>query len=634
MKYANVLGQFLAVVMLVFLSGGCSKDDASADDGNVKIDYASKVHSLDLSGAQGLYITGESGSSGSASPLRSGEYSADTIQKAATAVDLDPNSVYKITADGRLERVAIEDENGEELPRGSVQPTVIQDLNSLYLVIWLKIEGDGSGGIPYLVHKSSGFAYNASEVIVNASKIVQPDGTEVYESYGQNIQFDRANNFYVQHSKMGSDDMNFESIYKIDTSTLGSGSLTATEISSAYSFQNSSWVVDDSGEFIVYGGGLELDSLEKREGPVRYLSITTGAIHNINEEIDGTFDPYWIKGLDGKIYTYISDWGCDNTVDQCVTWYRIEADGNHLPVITEVAKSNDEPLHWAFGANRRHVIGGKLIYITDDTSSFVIEEVDPAAGTVFHHHERFSDVFKTVKKYVVSGSDIYVFGTFSNTAANGFYKYNVLTRSGQAITVESGYDVHKFTVLADGSFLIEGIRLSDQAYFYGQLATDGTLTVTSTVALGAPTVLIMEAIKPADFMMIDGDPSDWSTSLRTLSDASGDGTKADGDLLHYSQTTTSTQYFGMIEHGEDFNRSYYLRVTFDNGQKLQFHEDNATILPDNALTEAGGIVSRGSVIEFSMPIDKESTPPSALSVKLYGTTSSGDINTSLIIDEM
>ena len=630
MKYANVLGQFLAVVMLVFLSSGCSKDDASSDDENVKIDYASKVHNLDLSGAQGLYITGDSASSGAASPLRSEEYSADTIQKAANAVDLDPNSVYKITADGRLERVAIEDENGEELPRASVKPVKIQDLNSLYLVIWLKIEGDGSGGIPYLVHKSSGFAYNASKVIWNASKTVQPDGTEVYEIYDQNIQFDRANNFYLKRTKIGSDDMNFESIYKIDTSTLGSSSLTVTEIPSAYSFQNTSWIVDDSGEFIVFGGR----SATIGDSPVRYLSITTGAIHNINEEIDGTFDPYWIKGLDGKIYTsVINDMVCDDTVDQCVTWYRIEADTNHLPVITEVAKSNDVPMHWALGANRRHVIGGKLIYITDDTSSFGIEEVDPVAGTVFHHYASFSDVFTSVEKYVVSGSDIYIFGRLSSTTANGFYKYNVLTRTGQAITVESGYDVHKFTVLADGSFLVEGIRLSDQAYFYGQLATDGTVTVTSTVALGAPTVLLMEAIKPADFMMIDGNPSDWPTSLRVLNDISGDSTKTDGDLLYYSQTTTSTQYFGMIEHGEDFNRSYYLHVTFENGEQLQFQEDNATILPDNTLTEAGGIVSRGSVVEFSMPIDTVSTP-NVLSVKLFGTTSSGDINTSMLIDEM
>ena len=630
MKYANVLGQFLAVVMLVFLSSGCSKDDASSDDENVKIDYASKVHNLDLSGAQGLYITGDSASSGAASPLRSEEYSADTIQKAANAVDLDPNSVYKITADGRLERVAIEDENGEELPRASVKPVKIQDLNSLYLVIWLKIEGDGSGGIPYLVHKSSGFAYNASKVIWNASKTVQPDGTEVYEIYDQNIQFDRANNFYLKRTKIGSDDMNFESIYKIDTSTLGSSSLTVTEIPSAYSFQNTSWIVDDSGEFIVFGGG----SATIGDSPVRYLSITTGAIHNINEEIDGTFDPYWIKGLDGKIYTsVINDMVCDDTVDQCVTWYRIEADTNHLPVITEVAKSNDVPMHWALGANRRHVIGGKLIYITDDTSSFGIEEVDPVAGTVFHHYASFSDVFTSVEKYVVSGSDIYIFGRLSSTTANGFYKYNVLTRTGQAITVESGYDVHKFTVLADGSFLVEGIRLSDQAYFYGQLATDGKVTETSTVALGTPTVLVMEAIKPADFMMIDGNPSDWPTSLRVLNDISGDSTKTDGDLLYYSQTTTSTQYFGMIEHGEDFNRSYYLHVTFENGEQLQFQEDNATILPDNTLTEAGGIVSRGSVVEFSMPIDTVSTP-NVLSVKLFGTTSSGDINTSMLIDEM
>jgi len=634
MKKLNVLGQLFTIVLLVLLAGGCSSDESSSDkDASLDsgaVNYADKVHFLDLSGAQGLYITGETSNSGSASALRSQAYSADSIQKAASAVDLEPNSIYKITADGRLERVAIEDENGDELSRGSVKPALIRDLNSLYLIMWLETNSDAEhqSAIPFLIHKGTGFAYNASEIIYSATK--NSDG--IYESFHDNIQWDENNNFYVQRPKINSDDINFEAIYKIDTSTLGSGSLTVTEIPSAYSFHNSSWMVDPKGAFIVFGGGM--DSLEAIDAPVRYLSITTGAIHNINEDIPLTFEPNWILGLDDKVYTYVTDNCLDPQMNECTTWYSIEADNNDLPLITEVAKSNDQPMHWALHPETRFVIGGKLVYITGENTSFGIEEIDPITGSIIHHFDNFSTVFAFdgVKKYVLSNSDIYIFGTLSNTAANGFYKYNVATHTGTTIAVESGYDVQSFTVLADGRFLVEGIRLNDQAYFYGEVGTDGSVTVLSTVAIGAPTVLTMEAIQPADFMMIDGSAADWSIDLRVLSDASGDGSAADGDLLYYSQTTTDTQYFGMIEHGTDLNRSYYVRVEFESGEMLQFEDDNVT-LPSGTLTEAGGIFARGSVIEFSMP-KATVTTPNVVAVELFGITATGEINTSMSIDKM
>ncbi len=622
-KKKSILGRFFIGISLIVLTVGCGGGgDSSPENGdpqsNQDVDYSTLVHSLDLSGAQGIYITGDS-----SSDTGSRSYSAEKIQRADSEVDLDANSVYKITADGRLERVAIKDENGNELPRASVKPAYIKDLNSLYLIMWLELVSNSENqseieehrASPYLIHKSTGLAYEASKIVYDATKTGLD---KEYQFVGIDIQWDENNNFYVKRSKMNSDGSpdtskdtatgNFESIYKIDTSTLGSGSLTVTELPSAYSFQNTKWMVDKTGEFIVFGN--TYDDLT-----ARYLSITTGAIHNINVK------SRWVLGLDNKIYTY-----SDGMIgDENLTWYRIESDTNNQPLITEVANSASTPRNWVFSPESRYVIGGKLIYT--DGESF--DEVDPINGTVFHHSDSFP---LEIKEYVVGDNDIIILGKLQSTNTDGIYKYNVVNRTGELISVDSGFDVQKFKVLANGNFIVEGIRLVDQAYFYGELKTDGTVRVISTVAIGTPTVLVMEAIHPADFMLIDGSATDWSIDLRVLNDASADSGSSDGELLHYSQTTTSTQYFGMIEHGEDFNQSYYLQVIFEDGETLQFKDNNITF-SFSTLSDAGGISSRGSVIEFSMPIGTVTTA-NVRSVELFGQSSNGDINTSNSIDKM
>ena len=625
MKGTKFLGQLFVFILLMIFSSGCGGGGGSSSgDGGSSIDYASKVRALDLSGAEGIYITGGSSQSSSSATLNAEALTTQSIEKTAAAVDLDPNSIYKITNDGRLERVAIEDKDGNELPRASVQPVLIQDLNSLYLVLWLKIAGSSAGehAIPYLVHKNTGFAYGAADVVYNAQKTTTIDNEEVWEAH-PSIQWDKENNFYVNH-------MNTEgtkaSIYKIDTSTLGDSTLTVTEIPSAYSLGGDTrWMVDKTGEFIVFGGWNGSQDL-----PVRYLSISTGTLYNINTQVSSELEPSWIIGLDDKVYTTV---GHDN--DQNVSWYNISYNQNKEPVLTETADTNASFAPWA---RERHIIGGKLFYMTKEVdSSFAIEEIDPAKGTVFHHADSIREIFtlEGMKNYVISNTDIYVFGQLKDIGANGFYKYNVLTRSGTKIVPEDGYDIQKYTVLAGGSFVVEGVRLSDQAHFYGELAEDGTISVKSTVAIGAPKVLFMEAIRPADFMMIDGSPDDWPTSLRILNDAADDNSSTNGDLLYYSQTTTPTQYFGMLEYAEDLNESYYLRISFESNETLQFSDNNISFLDTNStqLSNAGGIEAKGSVIEFSMPLTTVATP-NVVSVELFGQTATGDINTSDSIDKM
>lgn len=625
MKKMKFMEGVFILTLLMLLTTGCGGGGGSSDgdNHNSSVDYASKVRSLDLSGAQGIYITGESSKSGSAATLDAEALSSESIEKTADAVNLDPNSVYKITSDGKLERVAIEDKDGHELPRASVKPILIKDLNSLYLILWLQIANSSNGNtsiVPYLVHKGTGYAYTASEIIDNP--IQSNINDEQYWKDNTIIQWDENNNFYVQY--YNSKDRTKQSIYKIDTSTLGNDKLTVTELPSAYSLPDQ-WIVDKTGEFILFGGWNGSEDL-----PVRYLSISTGALHNINTQITGEFGSYWIVGLDNKVYTFV---GHDNDLN--ASWYNISYDQNKEPLITKTADTNTSFAPWA---RERHIIGGKLIYMTKAVdSSFAVEEINPVKGTVFHHGNSIASLFSLdgMKSYIISGNYIYVFGQLKDVGANGFYKYNVLTRSGKKIVPEDGYDVKKYTVLAGGSFIVEGIRLSDQAYFYGEMAENGTITVTSTVAIGAPKVLFMEAIRPADFMMIDGSPDDWSTSLRILSDVADDNSSPNGDLLYYSQTTTPTQYFGMLEYAQDLNESYYLRISFEGNETLQFSGNNISFLDANStqLSDAGGIEAKGSVIEFSMPLTTVTTP-NVVSVELFGRTSSGDVNTSDSIDKM
>jgi len=629
----KLLWQLLAVFMVMSVTVGCSSDsDSDGSGGGGSEDYTEQVRSLDLSGAQGLYITGDNLDAAQASALRSGAYSAKEIQRAASQVDLDPNSIYKVTEDGTLVRVEITDDSGAELPRGSVQPLALQDINAQYLIIWLKVTarvGDEIKGKPYLVHKSTGLAYNASSLIYDATLTEYETGGKVLDVFYADIQGDEHNNLYIRTDISGraTGELNpDQTVYKIDLSDLGGKAITATEIPSAYSIGDD-WIVDKDGKFIAFG--IRSESTE----PTRYLAIETGRIYNLNDSIDEIFHAEWVLGMDNNIYSFV-------TVDvfsDSYKLYRISANQDGSPHVVKVADTNSTiGSPWLLSEKNRYVIGGRLFYIGNwnEGTAFVIEDVDVVNARVYD--TSLDDIFSTVEEFVVSNSRIYCFGKFKDNLAHGLYAYDPIARTGEKVVIDADYDVQKFKLMASGDFLVEGIRLTDQAHFYGTLRADGTVTVTSTVAIGAPTIIMMEAIRPADFMLIDGSPSEWATSLRVLTDNSSDGA-ADGDLLYYSETTSSSQYFGMVEHAAGLNESYFVEVTFMGDETLLFSDDNTTfnnnVDGNVSLSQANGAAARGEVIEFLMPLNILSTP-NVKSVTLYGHDSNGDINTSDIIDVM
>ena len=611
-----IISSVISIMLLVFTACGGGGSSSSSDDPDVTQNYTQLIHSLDLSDAEGIYITGDKSEVQKSIALQNKAVPNDENQ-----VDLDPNSIYKITSDGKLSRVAIEDENGTELSRGAVKPVAIQDLNNLYLLLWLTTAENTEHADPFLVHKETGLAYNASEVVY---------GTSLDETPDIDIQWDDANNFYVTHDVYAEDGTYSTKLYMIDTSKLGTESLDAKEISLAFSLEHKKWIVDASGKFILIG-----ISADGEIEPLYMLSLETGVLHNLNELIDSTFRADWIVDLDNQIYTYIYNWDDDN-----VTWYRIEVDDSAKPVIKEVVTTKEYPVHWALSPKERHVVAGKLVYITiEDSSAFAIEEIDPQTGSVFHAVESFEGKFipsnSSLEKdndyvtFTISDTNIYISGKFPDTGAFGIYKYDVATRSGTAIRVDSDYALTSYTVLSSGEFLVEAIRLSDQADIYGKLSEDGSIDVTSVMALDAPEVLTMQAIKPSDFISLDGSANDWSTELRVSVDTT------DKNILDfYSQTESDRLYYGMLEIKQDIDPTYHLVFTFDDDKLLSISDSNVTFPQnDTTLSSEGGILAKGEVIEFAIPLDKLESA-TLQSIEIFGSTQDGDLNNTNSIERI
>ena len=593
-------------------------------------ELSAKVHLIDFKNAQGFFITGSSadGITQAQSTIiredgakaiwtEESTYSINSVD-ADDAVDLEPNSLYTINGDGTLERATVNDENGAEIPRATVVPVGIEDINAQYLFLWLAIaasEDDEENIIvslvPYLVHKSTGLAYNASDLMVLLTQgrgyysyipsaeyeleFLQGIVQNLLNQYPLDVQWDDNGNLYVREG----------SVYKIDTSTLGSSSIEVVELPSI-DIISIQWVVDKEGKFILYN----VRDSSPTGNYARYLSIDNGSLYDLSAEMSGAFLPNWIIGLDQKIYTTSSD----NKM------YKIEADINGAPVITDKgyvsytatnpANANrvaDNFSHLGGGTmDLRHVVGGKLMVVNH---SYYTYDVDTTNATV-HFHSSIKDAFSSgIESHKVSGDYIYYFGRLETTNTVGIFRYNPVTFEGEVISADVNYDIREYEILGNGQFLIEGYRLSDQAYFYGELALDGSVTVTSTVAQGEAVILQMEAIHPTDFSLIDGNANDWPTDTRVLTDAAGDASQDGVDLLFYSEVVNGSNYFAMIEYDNGSDQAFDVDITLVSGFTLRMKSGEAKLLDSDlnelsSLSAAGGTFAMGRVIEYSIPLNQ------------------------------
>lgn len=256
---------------------------------------------------------------------------------------------------------------------------------------------------------------------------------------------------------------------------------------------------------------------------------------------------------------------------------------------------------------RRYTIAGKLIYIISDfVGTFT---VNPEQATMLKH-DAPGKIITSYSSYQVSSDYIFYFGVQGTTGNDIILRYNPATFTTKIFTAGNDIDISRYRALSTNVIWFEGTRLSDQATVIGEIAEDGTVTITDTVAGTEPPVINMEAITPADFIFINGDYQDWATSLRIKTDAASDAS-AGHDLTFYSQTQSSSQYFGLVEYSNDSitNTNAATVITIDNKYELRIEENAGTFKTIGGgatvdLSSTGALYSIGKAVEFSVPLSQ------------------------------
>lgn len=613
----------LFVVALTGCGGGGGGGDTPIADTPLTADeIALKIHHLDLSGAQGLMITGADNTTPSNT---SNKISAT----AAGDVNLDPNSLYKVTSDGTLVRVGIMDDTNTELSRGTITPSVVTELTADYLVMGFTIEENLSDGTCcsqiskyFLVHKKTGLAYDATDLIAQTN--VPDIGNGSTPAY---IDTDDKNNLYINKNGLGY----FENYFKIDMSTVGTSSISAQLIQSIDRIIRGE--IDASGDYMLYRGKGKDDSIVHR-----YLNLNTDAIANISLPVVGSSIVGIYKGLNGRVYLSV-----DESDGRYV--YTSELDSNSNLVLNKTGLWSSYKTSSGMGVElgsksivsneghantRKEIIGGQMVYFLGG-GFYNAVTVDPE-GRKLIHHDAVRDLFNGTPSYQVSSDFIFLYGQETASNLDVIMRYDPVTFDYVVFSVGSTMDINRYSVLSSDKVWFEAILLSDQSTVIGEIDINGNVTITDTIAATEPDIIVMEAITPADFISINGDYQDWDISLRIKTDAALDAS-AGHDLTFYSQTQNSSQYFGLVEFNNDSitNANSATIINIDNMYELRFDVSSSTFKTIGGATvdlrSTGALYAIGKAIEFSVPLSQltgatfTSLSVSTVSKELFGDVS-------------
>ncbi|MFT7533516.1 MAG: hypothetical protein ACI9FD_004553 [Gammaproteobacteria bacterium] len=611
---------FLLITMLL---AACGAEDGGSDDssGNGSTtqtlstldELKSSVRSMDLSGAQAFVITG------SATTGRKPAVVYKSAQLAnRTPIDMDPNSLYKVNSDGTLERVAVKDDNDTEVDRGLVSPFGLYDVDANYLFMWFSIK---ENIVPYLVHKKTGLAYNGEGVIWNDTAACSTDNScQTINKQNRKVRSDVNGNIYL-HSYF----TETPTIVKIDTSNLGDTSITAQAVQSQYSVSSTSWDIDDSGSTLLFRGTDSSNSIVKI-----YVDLTDGSLTRVEQIMTTVTSGYdtmedIFRGLDGQLYVVGFNSSNLNSVEPSDTNRRLFAASRdsvgNLALTDRGNLGSNTPFLW--GNHHRQVINGRLIYINGnisaDGSTYMgsIFEFDHVSGQFTEHlipASQFKNGSDSIKRFTVSNGYIYFFGTDKTTSVDTVYRYNPATQSGILFPTDisspiNDFDIGNIRVLNSNKVWFKAFRFSDSAIVIGELDMDSsTIEIVDTIDASEPIIITLEAIHPADFIVVDGSYQDWHIDLRTTSDASNDGSSGH-ELTFLSHQQTASQFFALIEFNDDNIASPNAAtiITIDSMYEVVIRTEEAFIrkLSDDSETTfltAGAIAAIGQAVEFSVPL--------------------------------
>lgn len=660
-------------------------------------ELSTQVHHLDLSNSHGFIISGDT-----PEDTESNKNNKPLAREITDADLMEANSLYKITTDGKVERVGILDENDAELPRGTVKPIGVQEIDDNYLVMWIGLqeikqgflhrieninreleninENTNNEGVspfsdlgrlieecsldvnnlsfdlvlsciagadrydttvkPYLIHRASGFAYDATSIIPNrAVKQKSNSGSGVKEysidPYVFSTKTDQNGNIYLIDNNGYQSDL-----FKIDGNDIGSSALSAQSVQSIdYVTANpygGKFVLDHSGDFLTYRG----KNIDDQNEVIRFLNLKTGALAKVILPDSLTVNSAF-QGLDGRLYL---DSKIDQNSNGSGKMFRIDLDENDKfnPVeigtcssttaSTGIISNHCTPtdfdprsvgLQYFYGSER-HIIAGQLIYInarrTDNGlkqtfGSVISIEPDKARWI---NHDVPANLLDEIRDVQISGDYLFFFGNQKGTANDVILRYNPVSFEHDIFSVDVDLDISSFRAFSTNVVWFEAVRLSDSTNVIGEIALDGTVTITDTIEATEPPILLLAAIHPTDFITINGDYQDWATDNRILTDVLGD-TDIGHDLSFYSHQQSDNLYFGLIEFNQDkhLGQDRLTVVEIDNMYQLRFDRGvgKYRILANNdesKLFEAGGLSALGKAIEFSIPLNKLADAPLSL----------------------
>lgn len=656
-------------------TGSSGGDDPSAASG---AELAEALALVDTANAAGLIVTGADPDSATGA-VTSNAVAGEAVTHASDdAIDLEPNSLYKVTESGMLERVGARDADGEELPRGSVQPVGLFDVNETFVVIWFWIPGavcDDCVGddfvnfleqdvLPYLVRKSDGAAFAARDALgapfLSSDGLQDPRRSHRFES-------DDAGNIYVSVNSIKSgtdfDSREQDELVRIDVSGIDSGDVTARILQDVDTVN--SWAAAGNGDYVIYEGGSRLD---EGQTVLRMVDTVSGELSELSLGA-GVFPGQMHATIDGSTYALVANTEGGNRL------FRVERDATGEPVEVALGELRVESVSDVdgfagfqfFGDTSSHferlVIDGREFLIGDGEQRGVPQfnparhtyelrldnvDVDGNPNPLVRLHDAPWAFFarpQDVRDARVSGDFIWYFGTRLSTGRDAIIRYDPrketidpATDIFEAFTdpvTGSDLDINKFRVLNSNRVYFEALRLNDGATVIGEISGDGVVTIDDVVEADEPDIFVLEPIRPSDFIVIDGRVQEWSLERRIASDPADDSLGGGNEVIHYSEWITGGDYFGLVEFDGGIDSAVRTRIRINGDQELRIDDGKAGLVvidpatglaqgDERSFAEFGGAAAIGSAVEFRVA-EEELGRPSDYSARI-ARVGAGDID--------
>ncbi len=672
---------FTAAILAVACnsSGGGGGGNGGSDSA---AELAESINAVNIAGAQGVVLTGSDGD-------------ADALGAASADEDLlEPNSVYKVLPDGTLERVPVEDDAGEELPRGSVQPVGVFDVSSRFVAMQFWVPGYRTDAdhlwvrrediVTYLVHKESGRAYNATDILPaqkveilgeegNADDppmpVVAMDLVTIRESEDDRLYISSPDeDSMTEHLPWDRGTI----LTRIDITDVGNDPLQAEELPT-FDEPVGRFELHANGDFMIYTSEPDYQGTAIR----RVINLTgSGAASMLLDEIPGETwpngeavrpDNWIIRGLDGTLYISAAYDGMEEDLmpeeRPDIRFYPMEGlssdgqviFGDYLEMTTldagtrepgEISAEgatwqvrNESGLIWWGGhVIQRHEIGGRILFLSNlDSGTPRIIEASPATQEIIIHSEYARGPIEDVTQVSVSENYIWMLGRSGGAAVDTVVRYNPAQDAIHTVSVDD-LEMSRFEVMGSDRVLFEALRTSDAARVRGQISiTGGEAVQIEEVNPFEPQIFALNPIRPVDFITIDGNPQEWPLDARVFSD-DGDGPEGD-NLTHYSEQIGNNRYYGLVEFEGDIDPHNWTVVLVSDTYEIQVTGEDARLV-DGTSDEAhwfgdiGGRFAIGEAVEFFVPLEAmEFVDPAATWVRRY--SGSGDQpNTSDLRDEL